>query len=170
MKKTSTFSDIVTEKLTLQKGVDLATINAAIDTVEYVGGLTDVTAALKKAKDLFALESDNAHSKVLIVLSDAVPTVDTYADEIAAGKALTAAGVATFFVGYNHYSDDVTKQLGQVTKPDYVFGDMSDASFNGITQQILTAYPCPQPSKLKKDLIYIIILNHSRMCHCLLCC
>ncbi|EFP07437.1 hypothetical protein CRE_26515 [Caenorhabditis remanei] len=140
-----TFNDIVTEKLTLQKGVDLATINAAIDSVEYLGGLTDVTAALKAAKDLFSKESDNAHSKVLIVLSDAVPTVDTYADEIAAGQALSAAGVATFFVGYNHYSDDVLKQLGQVTNPAYVFGDMSDASFNGITQQILTAYPCPQP-------------------------
>ncbi|PIC44960.1 hypothetical protein B9Z55_005148 [Caenorhabditis nigoni] len=140
-----TFNDQVTEKLTLVNGNNLDAVNAAIDSVQYVGGLTDVTKALKTAQQLFQTESDASRSKVLIVLSDAVPTVDTYTDEIQAGKQLSAMGVATFFIGYNHYSDDVKKELGQVTNPNYVFGDMSDASFNGVTTQILTTYPCPKP-------------------------
>ncbi|EGT32216.1 hypothetical protein CAEBREN_30427 [Caenorhabditis brenneri] len=139
------FSDKVTEKLTLTLGNNLAAVNAAIAGVDYVGGLTDVTLVLNTARDRFIAESGNSRSRVLIVLSDAVPTVDTVTSEIKAGQDLSAIGVAVFFVGYSSYSDDVVKELGQVTNPNYVFGDMSDASFTGITNQILITYPCPQP-------------------------
>uniref|UniRef100_A0A1I7TUY5 VWFA domain-containing protein n=1 Tax=Caenorhabditis tropicalis TaxID=1561998 RepID=A0A1I7TUY5_9PELO len=140
-----TFNNKVTEKLKLTDGNTLEAVNAAIDTVAYEGGLTDVTLALTTAKNTFIQESDTSRSRVLIVLSDAVPTVDTIQDEIQAGKDLAKIGVAVFFVGYSNYSPDVLKTLGQVTNPDYVFGDMSQASLQGITNEILITYPCPQP-------------------------
>uniref|UniRef100_A0A8R1DPJ8 VWFA domain-containing protein n=2 Tax=Caenorhabditis japonica TaxID=281687 RepID=A0A8R1DPJ8_CAEJA len=139
-----TFTDEANEILSLQSGNNLDIVSNTIGQVKYTGGLTDVTNALLKAKSLFDTESDNTRpSRVLIVLSDGVPTVDTYQDEINAGAQLKSIGVATFFVGYSSYNDDVKKELGQVTNPNYVFGDTSAASFKGITEQILVTYPCP---------------------------
>lgn len=139
------FSSDVVEVRKLTDGNTLDAVNAAIDTVHYTGGLTNVTKAQLTAKNLFDTESNANRNKVLFILTDGVPTVDTYTDEVAAGDKLKSISVISFFVGYSSYSDEVKTELGKVSEPKYIFGNMT--FLPEITAQILTTYPCPVPSK-----------------------
>ncbi|CCD71843.1 VWFA domain-containing protein [Caenorhabditis elegans] len=138
-----TFSSDVVEVRKLTDGNTLDAVNAAIDTVHYTGGLTNVTKAQLTAKNLFDTESNANRNKVLFILTDGVPTVDTYTDEVAAGDKLKSISVISFFVGYSSYSDEVKTELGKVSEPKYIFGNMT--FLPEITAQILTTYPCPVP-------------------------
>ncbi|CAD6197218.1 unnamed protein product [Caenorhabditis auriculariae] len=142
-----TFNQQTTELLSLTTGNSLAVVNQKIDQVTYTAGLTDVSNAMKKAIDMFKNENlgDGSRGQVLVILSDAEPTVDTYDNEIDAGNQLKALGAATYIVGYDGFSDDAKQKLDKVTDPSRIFDDLSDPTLNALTQGIVQYSPCPQP-------------------------
>ncbi|CAI5441134.1 unnamed protein product [Caenorhabditis angaria] len=139
------FNSETSEILKLVQGTNLDNVLQAIQSVQYTAGLTDITKALNAAFAAFQVESRAASGKVLVVLSDAIPTVDTYANEIIAGKQLSDFGVQTLIVGYEAFSADVLQQLDQITKPEYIYQSLDDTTLNGVTANILANYPCPAP-------------------------
>ncbi|CAB3405444.1 unnamed protein product [Caenorhabditis bovis] len=129
----------------LDFNANLTVIDNAIESVAYTGGLTDVTKMLKTANDYFLQHGVASRGKVLLLLSDATPTLDSFDDEIAAGQTLAKNGVSVFFNNYETYSPDIQKKLEKVTDPRNIFTDLSPDTLNALTQRILVVYPCPVP-------------------------